>query len=285
MSRFYDYAASVSNIPRIYYDLHHINAYSDFDNDTVTFVIHEEQRTERFTIHLGLLCSHSGHFKQVFSTENDFPLKPIHLHHIEIITFSIFHEWLYHSELSATRQQALTLQHILILYAFSGAYLVPELANYALDLFFTHVAATGEFPVHLVTAIHSFTPPRSPLRMLYIDVLLEVWKCEAWHDVLPFFAPELLGDVLARAVTRGLVPGAGSVSGGLGVERWMEYKRSHFCQTYHRHAVVEGWGDAEMGDMGEMMEGSVGEDEETGVDVESLFGGIARPPTFELCIS
>jgi hypothetical protein len=97
----------------------------------------------------------------------------------------------------------LCVQDIHALHVFPVPYGILELQGYALNLFFLQTADALEFPVHLANLINALSSPRSPLQMLYIDMLLETWESNDWKKEMASFPPAMLADILDAGWERG----------------------------------------------------------------------------------
>jgi hypothetical protein len=216
------------------------NASSTSSDATFTIVVGKDSDgriKKAFQVHRTVLYYHSAYFRDRLSSPV-FVEDPLALQDVHVGTFEMFLDWAYDRPLTDAVKAELTVQDIHALYVFAEQYSIIVMQNWAVDLFFLHTADATKYPVHLSGHIDALSSPGSPLRMLYVDMLLETWESKDWKKEMALFPPALLADILDAGVEKGLVPGLGFTLKDLGFEAWYECKKQGLCSTCHRHHVM-----------------------------------------------
>ena len=210
----------------------------------MTIVVGERPITKEFQMHRGLLCFHSTYFKNLLdgpfmeggSNSHDMP-------DVTIDTFQMFYTWLYTSnvtDIDGVSDSDLPCDDFIYLYVFADYYMVQNLKNRALELYFLSVFKKWLLHPSLAEFIYDHTTASSPLRLLHIDIMSELSSWADWAEDVVDLPKEFIADLFDVCRKEWVVPGSGYglVRNG-GKEGWFKAKRGNFCERYHDHSKRE----------------------------------------------
>jgi hypothetical protein len=143
---------------------------------------------------------------------------------VPVRIFQVFYNWLNMRDDMDTHNSTLVANDILALYVLAVDHIIPQLQIYALEMFLAYVAQSGDFHICITKGIYTLTCPTSPLRKLYIDILLETLDIDGLGGYMGMTPYGLLADLVERARFRNMVPGTDSVPAATGPKEWYEWK-------------------------------------------------------------
>jgi hypothetical protein len=154
-------------------------------------------------------------------------------------TFQLFYDWLYSGEVFCDETMDLNPEVIVHLYFFADAYMVQQLKDRALELYFLRFLKDWEAPQDLTQVVYEQTADSSALRKLHVDVLIETFSFENIRDYMYDDPKEFVYDLFETCRDRQVYPGSCTAFDGL--NKWVVEKKARFCELYHEHQRLDSY--------------------------------------------
>jgi hypothetical protein len=204
----------------------------------ITITVGTNGSLKEFQVHRGLLCHYSGLFRTLLNGR----LKSHNSHSLpeeKSTSFQLFYDWLYSGEVVCDDATQLGARAIIDLYFFADMYMVQELKDRALELYFLRFLKDWQAPQDLTRSIYEKTADVSSLRKLHIDILVETFSFENLREYMHDDPKEFLVDLLEACRDRQTAPGSCSAIDEF--SQWVENKKARFCELYHEHARLQSY--------------------------------------------
>jgi hypothetical protein len=204
----------------------------------VTIIVGQRPDTKTFQVHRGLLCHYSGLFSRLLNgpfRDNDSHSLPTE----KPESFQLFYDWLYSGEVICDETTDLDSKTIVHLYFFADAYVVQQLKDRTLELYFLRFLKDWEASQDLTRVLYEKTADKSALRKLHVDILLETFGFENIRDYIDDDPKEFMVDLVETCRDKQIFPGSCKAFNGLA--EWVEEKKACFCEIYHEHPMLESY--------------------------------------------
>jgi hypothetical protein len=214
------------------------NQRSNVFDRMITLVVGQHPDTKTFQVHRGLICHHSGLFRRLFNGE----LRNHDTHSLpneKPETFQLFFDWLYSGEVYCDETTDLIPKSIVRLYFFADAYIVQELKDRALELYFLRFLKDWEVPQDLTQVVYERSESKSSLRKLHVDILMDTFSFENIREYIHDDPKEFFVDLLEASRDRQV--SVGSCSAFVSFTEWIAEKKARFCELYHEHPKLKSY--------------------------------------------
>jgi hypothetical protein len=128
---------------------------------------------------------------------------------------------------------------IVRLYFFADAYIVQELKDRALELYFLRFLKDWEVPQDLTQVVYERSESKSSLRKLHVDILMDTFSFENIREYIHDDPKEFFVDLLEASRDRQV--SVGSCSAFVSFTEWIAEKKARFCELYHEHPKLKSY--------------------------------------------
>jgi hypothetical protein len=160
-----------------------------------------------FQAYRGLLCHYSGLFRTLLNgrlQEND----SLSLPNDNLNTLQLFYDWFYSGEAVYDDATELGVRGIIDLCFFADAYMVQQLKDRALKLYFLRFLKDWQAPQDLTRPVYEKTAKVSSLRKLHVDIVVEAFSFDNVREYMDDDPKEFPVDLLEACRDRQIAPGS-----------------------------------------------------------------------------
>lgn len=185
----------------------------------------------KFGVHQGVLVQRSPFFQAALTGKFKEAMEGrIILHDGDPDVFAVFVSWLYTTKLEnmVDETSSCTKVRLIKLYLFADRYDVPILRNDVIDALYKNWKEDPRLPISYFQEVYDTTPPRDPLRRLFVDLITSDTKIsESVLESHEYYPKEMLLD-LVGALSNQLAP--------FRERAWnWEPNEVMICSIYHTH--------------------------------------------------
>ncbi|KAH7086391.1 hypothetical protein FB567DRAFT_593335 [Paraphoma chrysanthemicola] len=208
----------------------------------MTIVVTHENGHE-FQVYHGVLCFYSVYFKTLL----DGPFKEggSTRHVLRDVTYDVFHmfySWMNTNtvmDIKDSTDAEISVEDFVRLYAFADFYMVEQLKNRTVELFFMRVLKDWSVSMYVTSLMYDKTTQTSLLRKLHVDICIETYRFENLRDEAKEWPQDFVIDLLVGSQHNNMVPGACTEFIKDGRVAWIQKMVKGFCSKYHEHGEPE----------------------------------------------